>query len=164
MANISYICIVWITICVETLSFVRHVIVSGTVGSTVVLPCELASVGHKESRIRWGSIEELVFERKDGESFQGERFQDRVDVPLDELRKGNCSLVLHNLSLSDAGTYIIYNTTRSTLDQTSHYSTPEELQIGKVELLVSSEVMKSPHPLVLVLSLVSCLLVQLFCR
>ncbi|XP_053340663.1 CD276 antigen homolog [Clarias gariepinus] len=160
LANFSYICIVWISVCVERLSAVHQVNVSGTVGSTVVLPCELTSV---EQGIRWGFVQKLVFERKDGKTFQGTSYKNRVDVPVDELRKGNCSLVLKDLKLTDEGIYTSYNAIRSTVNSTSHYFTPEDLQIGQVKLSVSSEVMKSPHPLVLVLSLVLCFLVQLLC-
>ncbi|XP_053339834.1 CD276 antigen homolog [Clarias gariepinus] len=146
----------------DTHSAVRQVSVSGTVGSTVVLPCELTSVDPNEPEIKWDFASyQYVFERWGVQSSQGKGYEGRVDVPVEELRKGNCSLVLHNLRKEDAGVYTSYNATR--YRGTSNYMTSAELHNNNVTLSVSGEVMKSPHPLVLVLSLVSCLLVQLFC-
>ncbi|KAI5615888.1 hypothetical protein C0J50_8737 [Silurus asotus] len=78
--------------------------VSGDLGSTAVLPCELESVG-PGTYIMWRTKSEIVFERK-GESFhQADGYEDRVDVPVEELHKGNCSLVLRNLTLNDRNVY-----------------------------------------------------------
>ncbi|KAI5630263.1 hypothetical protein C0J50_10297, partial [Silurus asotus] len=72
-----------------------------------VLPCELKNVD-AETHIRWRTESEIVFERK-GESFiSGEGYKDRVDVPEEELRKGNCSLVLRNLTLNDKNVYTCF--------------------------------------------------------
>ncbi|KAM9496685.1 CD276 antigen homolog isoform 1-T2 [Clarias gariepinus] len=167
MANVSYICIVWISICVDLLSAEPEISVSGPVGSTAVLPCQLTSVDTDRLYIRWNIESEIVFERLGERLYQGEEYEGRVDVPVEELRKGNCSLVWSNLRLTDEGIYTSY--------QASLHTSPKELLTNRVGLSVYSEeshrgessapsgdaVMKSPHPLVL--SLVSCLLVQLFC-
>ncbi|KAF5888580.1 uncharacterized protein DAT39_021720, partial [Clarias magur] len=93
--------------------------VSGPVGSTAVLPCELTSVDTDTLYIRWNTESEIVFERLDQRSYQGEGYEGRVDVPVEELRKGNCSLVLHNLTFTDTGVYSSYQTVRPTNRETS---------------------------------------------
>ncbi|KAF5899896.1 antigen like protein, partial [Clarias magur] len=94
------------TVCVILLTAEPEISVSGPVGSTAVLPCELASVDTHTLYIRWSMKSETVFERLGERSYQGERYEGRVDVPVEELRKGNSSLVLRNLTLSDTGLYI----------------------------------------------------------
>lgn len=46
--------------------------------------------------------------------FQGEGYEGRVDIPEDQLLKGDCSLVLHNLTLADNGVYKSYQAVRRT--------------------------------------------------
>ncbi|KAM9496518.1 uncharacterized protein Hap1MRO34_026596 [Clarias gariepinus] len=171
MTNFSYICTVWIS--VYPLSAEPEISVSGPVGSTAVLPCQLTSVDTDRLYIRWNTESEIVFERVGVASYQCEGYEGRVDVPVEELRKGNCSLVLHNLTFTDTGVYTSYQTVR----HTKRYVNFKVVSISHVKLSVhvsrgedtprglssAPTVMKSPHPLVLVLSLVSCLLVQLFC-
>ncbi|KAM9496436.1 uncharacterized protein Hap1MRO34_025846 [Clarias gariepinus] len=157
----------------DLLSAEPEISVSGPVGSTAVLPCQLTSVDTKTSYIRWNTESEIVFERLGERSYQGEGYEGRVDVPVEELRKGNCSLVLHNLTFTDTGVYISYQTVRRTKRSVrvrrgtvlinsvnlSVYVPPlKETDVG---ISAAPTVMKSPHPLVL--SLVSSLLVQLFC-
>ncbi|KAI5611062.1 hypothetical protein C0J50_9269 [Silurus asotus] len=103
-SSFSSICMLWISVCVGLHSGESVISVSGDLGSTAVLPCELKSVG-AEPHIRWSTESEIVFERQ-GESFsQGDGYEDRVDVPVKELRKGNCSLVLRNLTPNDENIY-----------------------------------------------------------
>lgn len=49
-----------------------------------------------------------MFERTRRDSYQGERYKGRVDVPERQLQKGDCSLVLKNVWLDDAGVYYSY--------------------------------------------------------
>ncbi|KAG7324647.1 hypothetical protein KOW79_012663 [Hemibagrus wyckioides] len=78
---------------------------SARVGSTAVLPCEWSHLSIQTPHVEWFIDSETVFERKGKESFPGEGYEGRVDVPEDELLKGNCSLVLKNVSVTDAGNY-----------------------------------------------------------
>ncbi|KAM9496882.1 CD276 antigen homolog [Clarias gariepinus] len=167
MTNFSYICIVLISICMDLLSAGPEISVSGPVGSTAVLPCDLTSGDTDILYIRWNTESEIVFERLGEKTFQGEGYEDRVDVPMENLHKRDCSLFLHDLRLTDAGVYTSYETTKFT-----RLSLQNQVKLsvqGEVSALIetnssissASTVMKSPHPLVL--SLVSCLLVQLFC-
>lgn len=74
-------------------------------GSTAVLPCELQTEVTGTPYIKWSIESETVFERVGEETYQGEGYEGRVDVPEEELRKGNCSLVLRNLTPTDAALY-----------------------------------------------------------
>ncbi|KAF5879987.1 antigen like protein, partial [Clarias magur] len=114
MTNFSCICIVWISVCVFLLSAEPEISVSGPVGSTAVLPCELTSVDTDTLYIRWNTESEIVFERQNGVKYEAGGYEGRVDVPVEELRKGNCSLVLHNLTPTDTGVYSSYQTVRHT--------------------------------------------------
>ncbi|KAF5886982.1 antigen like protein, partial [Clarias magur] len=118
MTNFSYICTVWISICVYVLSAEPEISVSGPVGSTAVLPCEMTSVNTDRLYIVWRMKSEIVFERLGEKLYQDEGYEGRVDVPVEELRKGNCSLVLHNLTLDDTGVYSSYQTVRRTKRET----------------------------------------------
>ncbi|KAF5900509.1 antigen like protein [Clarias magur] len=80
------------------LSAEPEISVSGPVGSTAVLPCELTSVDTHTLYIRWKIESKTVFERVGEESEHGEGYEARVDVPVEELRKRNCSLVLSDSS------------------------------------------------------------------
>ncbi|KAK3558086.1 hypothetical protein QTP86_009455 [Hemibagrus guttatus] len=79
--------------------------ISARVGSTAVLPCEWSHLSIQTPHVQWVINSEIVFERKGKELFQSKRYEGRVDVPEDELLKGNCSLVLKNVTVTDAGNY-----------------------------------------------------------
>ncbi|KAG9281437.1 hypothetical protein AMEX_G4278, partial [Astyanax mexicanus] len=83
------------------------------VGSSAVLHCDCKPIASSQLSkqspyIKWRTTNELVFERLGEEHFQGEGYEDRVDVPEDKLRKGNCSLVLKEVKAEDAGVYESY--------------------------------------------------------
>ncbi|XP_053346920.1 CD276 antigen homolog isoform X2 [Clarias gariepinus] len=107
MTSFTNICIVWFTVCVG-LCADPDVTVSKPVGSTAVLPCTLSPLPSETPFIIWHNKNGFVFEREGEESYQGEGYEGRVDVPVEELRKGNCSLVLRDLRLNDAGVYTSY--------------------------------------------------------
>ncbi|MCJ8735557.1 hypothetical protein PDJAM_G00248390 [Pangasius djambal] len=111
-----------------------EIFVSGQVGSPAVLPCELQPVGTKTPYIRWRIESEVVFERLGEESYQAEGYEGRVDVPEEELRKGNCSLVLQNLTLTDAGVYTSYQIVRRSKRSASVMTTTEEISHVKLSV------------------------------
>ncbi|XP_026989124.2 uncharacterized protein LOC113634396 [Tachysurus fulvidraco] len=80
--------------------------ISAPVGSTVVLPCDWSHLSIKTPYVQWFIDTETVFERKGKDPYQGEGYEGRVDIPEDELLKGNCSLVMKNISVNDTGIYI----------------------------------------------------------
>ncbi|KAI5612979.1 hypothetical protein C0J50_4221 [Silurus asotus] len=82
--------------------------VSAQVGSTAVLPCDWRHLSIQTPHVEWRAGDEIVFERKGKESFQGKGYEGRVDVPEEELLKGNCSLVLKNVSVTDETLYSSY--------------------------------------------------------
>ncbi|XP_053497321.1 uncharacterized protein LOC128618006 isoform X2 [Ictalurus furcatus] len=126
MTSFYSICIVLGTVCVNPLSAVPEFTVSGHVGSTAVLPCELQTEVNGPPYIKWSIESETVFERRGEETHQGEGYEGRVDVPEEELRKGNCSLVLRNLTPTDAALYwsakIVSRTKRSVETKTVEIS------------------------------------------
>ncbi|XP_053093168.1 uncharacterized protein LOC128317069 isoform X2 [Pangasianodon hypophthalmus] len=176
MTSVFSICIVLGTMCVSLLSAEAEITVSGQVGSTPVLPCELQSVGTETPYIWWITESKTVFERLGEESYQGEGYEGRVDVPEEELRKGNCSLVLRNLTLTDAGVYTSYQIVRRTKRSASVIPKTDEISRVNLSVQVSplketnrnispaptgDAGMKIPHPLIMVLTLISRLLLQL---
>ncbi|KAI5086198.1 hypothetical protein C0J45_1118, partial [Silurus meridionalis] len=82
--------------------------VSAQVGSTAVLPCDWRHLSIQTPHVEWRIVDEIVFEREGKESFQGKGYEGRVDVPEEELLKGNCSLVLRNFSVTDETLYRSY--------------------------------------------------------
>ncbi|XP_036419177.1 versican core protein-like isoform X2 [Colossoma macropomum] len=106
------------------------------VGSTAVLPCDWRNISNTQSssqtpHVEWCKSAETVFARRGGELYQGEGYEDRVDVPEDHLLKGDCSLVLKNVRPADSGIYesflLVRRTKRAPLSRVS---------IQKVELSV----------------------------
>ncbi|KAI5085503.1 hypothetical protein C0J45_2269, partial [Silurus meridionalis] len=83
-------------------------IVSVQVKSTAVLSCDWRHQSIQTPHVEWRIGREIVFDRLGEESFQGEGYEGRVDVPEEELRKGNCSLVLKNVSVYDETLYSSY--------------------------------------------------------
>ncbi|KAK2834048.1 hypothetical protein Q7C36_014749 [Tachysurus vachellii] len=179
MTCFSPLVILWITIFVSLLS-AAEITVSSLVGSTAVLPCELQSVDTVTPYITWFIDTETVFERRGEDAYQGEGYEDRVDVPEEDLRKGNCSLVLKHLKLTDTADYMSYEVVRGNrrLNRVKRSETAELNLISKVHLSVKEPPpteknrnitptpsadpgMKCPHLLVTVLSFIS-LLIQLF--
>ncbi|KAF4081722.1 hypothetical protein AMELA_G00164500 [Ameiurus melas] len=166
------ICIVLGTVCVNPLSAVPEFTVSGHVGSTAVLPCELESEDTGIPHIKWEIRSETVFERHGEETYQDVRYKGRVDVPEEELRKGNCSLVLRNLIRADAAVYWSYQI----VSRTKRSVPTETVEISRVDLSVDEKQkeerkaekevpsddagMKCPQLLIMILSLLSYLLLQ----
>ncbi|KAI4874135.1 hypothetical protein NFI96_015844 [Prochilodus magdalenae] len=69
-----------------------RIFMSARVGSSAVLPCDCLNVSGSSPHVEWRTISETVFEREGEETYQGEGFKGRVDIPEDKLLKGNCSL------------------------------------------------------------------------
>ncbi|XP_047675915.1 uncharacterized protein LOC113656605 isoform X1 [Tachysurus fulvidraco] len=101
--SLLYISILWVCACVDSAESL--VTVSAQVGSTVILPCKLTEEFKPTSVIRWQFNKDIVFERSSNGTYSGSGYEGRVDVPVDELRKGNCSLVLKNIRVNDTGIY-----------------------------------------------------------
>ncbi|KAI5615885.1 hypothetical protein C0J50_8734 [Silurus asotus] len=110
--------------------------VSVEVGSTIVLPCKLESVGPETLYIKWIKESNMVFERKPDNGKAGEGYEGRVDVPEEELRKGNCSLVLRNPTLNDTGVY----TNIQLVPRIKRSVTREFKKISSVSLSVSGPI------------------------
>ncbi|KAI5624292.1 hypothetical protein C0J50_16148 [Silurus asotus] len=82
--------------------------VSAQVGSTAVLPCDWRHLSIQTPHVEWRAGRKTVFERLGEESSQGKGYKGRVDVPEEELLKGNCSLVLKNVRVTDETLYSSY--------------------------------------------------------
>lgn len=79
--------------------------ISAQAGSTVFLPCKWSNLSIQTPHIEWHTDRGIVFERMGNDSLQGVGYVGRVDIPLDALLKGNCSLMLKNVSFQDAAIY-----------------------------------------------------------
>ncbi|XP_060743253.1 uncharacterized protein LOC132857255 [Tachysurus vachellii] len=101
--SLLYISILWVCACVDSAESL--VTVSAPVGSTVILPCNLTEEFKPTSVITWKINNKLVFVRSSDGTYQGKGYEGRVDVPEDELLKGNCSLVMKNIRFSDKRIY-----------------------------------------------------------
>ncbi|KAF7702536.1 hypothetical protein HF521_001819 [Silurus meridionalis] len=93
--------IFWLSVCVDPISADPPITVEAHVGSTALLPCSLSKDFTQTSVIRWRADNEIVFERSFDDTDVGPGYKGRVDVPVDELRKGNCSLVLKDVRITD---------------------------------------------------------------
>ncbi|XP_047675911.1 uncharacterized protein LOC125145766 [Tachysurus fulvidraco] len=133
--SLLYISILWVCACVDSAESL--VTVSAQVGSTVILPCKVPEEFKPTSFIKWQiDRKDLVFERSSNISRSGSGYEGRVDVPLDELRKGNCSLVLKNVRFTDDQTY--YSFTMVHVDNT------EAKEITRVNLSVYALQISAP--------------------
>ncbi|KAK2834045.1 hypothetical protein Q7C36_014746 [Tachysurus vachellii] len=109
------------------------VTVSAPVGSTVILPCKLTEEFKQSSVIKWKINNKLVFERNSDGPYSGKGYEGRVDVPVDELRKGNCSLVMKNVSFTDDQTFTM-----------EHVDTEELKEMNRVYLSVYALQISAP--------------------
>ncbi|KAK3526050.1 hypothetical protein QTP70_012885 [Hemibagrus guttatus] len=109
--------------------------ISARVGSTAVLPCEWSHLSIQTPHVQWVIGSEIVFQGKGEELNQSKRYEGRVDVPKDELLKGNCSLVLKNVTVTDAG---IYSSSTRVND------TQESALVQKIKLSVDGKSSSSP--------------------
>ncbi|KAI5087071.1 hypothetical protein C0J45_24391, partial [Silurus meridionalis] len=126
--------IFWLSVCVDPISADPPITVKAHVGSTALLPCDLSKVFNKmivfnNTVVWWYSNKKLVFERSFNSTSSGKEYEGRVDVPKDELLKGNCSLVLKNTSINDDSNYTTY--VMELLDSTEHN---KPLEIIRVKL------------------------------
>ncbi|KAL7858734.1 hypothetical protein AOLI_G00188360 [Acnodon oligacanthus] len=94
-----------LTAFVGSLSADTQIFISARVGSSAVLPCDCRNVSTQSPHVEWRTISETVFERRGGQLYQGEGYEDRVDVPEDHLLKGDSSLELKNVRPEDEGIY-----------------------------------------------------------
>ncbi|XP_046714703.1 uncharacterized protein LOC124392062 [Silurus meridionalis] len=89
----------------DPISADTHITVEAHVGSTALLPCRLSKVFTQTSVIQWRAENKVVFERSFNGANVSEGYEGRVDVPENELRKGNCSLVLKDVRITDHAFY-----------------------------------------------------------
>ncbi|KAI5085897.1 hypothetical protein C0J45_23551, partial [Silurus meridionalis] len=82
--------------------------VSAQVGSTAVLPCDCRNISIQTPNVAWRIGNMTVFKRVGNDTSYGEGYEGHVDVSEEELLKGNCSLVLKNVSVTDEALYSSY--------------------------------------------------------
>ncbi|XP_060743293.1 uncharacterized protein LOC132857340 [Tachysurus vachellii] len=133
--SLLYISILWVCACVDSAESL--VTVSAPVGSTVILPCKLTEDFKLTSVIRWQLNNDFVFERNSDVTYSGSGYEGRVDVPVDELRKGNCSLVLKNVRFTDDKIY-------KTMVHVDINNTVEMKEINNVKLSVYALQISAP--------------------
>ncbi|XP_066525739.1 butyrophilin subfamily 1 member A1-like [Hoplias malabaricus] len=102
-----------LTTCTGPVSAESQISISVRLGSSALLPCDWRKVSSEQSssqspHVEWRTFTETVLERRGEELYQSEEYKGRVDVPEDQLLKGNCSLVLKNVRAEDEGVYKSY--------------------------------------------------------
>ncbi|KAL6473495.1 hypothetical protein MHYP_G00170560 [Metynnis hypsauchen] len=162
-----------LTTCVGSLYAQTQIFMSARVGSSAVLPCDWRNVSSQNPHVEWRTYAETVFERMGEALYQGEGYEDRVDVPEDHLLKGNCSLELKNVRLEDAGVYesflLVRRKKRSLRSkrvflqrvELSVDETPEESVSEKI-FATDDAGLNGPHLQILVSSLLLCLVFCFF--
>ncbi|XP_036420001.1 versican core protein-like [Colossoma macropomum] len=110
MSSYLWVFVLSLATCAGSVAAQSTVFMSATVGSSAVLPCDWRSKATTESasqslHVLWVTFAVTVFERRGGELYQGEGYEDCVDVPEDHLLKGDCSLELKNVRPEDEGVY-----------------------------------------------------------
>ncbi|KAI5100911.1 hypothetical protein C0J45_9897 [Silurus meridionalis] len=111
-----------------------HITVEAHVGSTALLPCSLSKDFSKTPHVRWRADNEFVFERSFDGTHEGPGYKGRVDVPEDELRKGNCSLVLKDVRITD---HVFYRS--FVMEHVEATNTNKIQEINRVQLNVYSQ-------------------------
>lgn len=94
-----------------------------------MLPCTFKS-SVSSPYVQWRTDSEVVFERRRVELYEGPGYEDRVDVPEDQLREGNCSLVLKKIRKSDEGIYKSYLLLRRGKRSDSDWSLIQSVQLS----------------------------------
>uniref|UniRef100_A0A8B9JYA8 Immunoglobulin V-set domain-containing protein n=1 Tax=Astyanax mexicanus TaxID=7994 RepID=A0A8B9JYA8_ASTMX len=165
--------ILMLVISTGSLSAESRIFMTVKVDRSAVLPCNWKTIldnlaTDQSPHIEWRTFSETVFERLGEEQFQGEGYEGRIDVPEDELKKGNCSLVLKDVKLGDAAVYeshlLVKRTKRSLQSkrvfiqsvELSVDDTPEEINSAqdklnsraRLLLLHSSGVIHFPSPII----------------
>lgn len=83
--------------------------VISTVGNQAVLPCNWKSRLGEEApptcHIQWTTPADTVFELRGEHKWQAEEFEGRVEVPEESLGSGDCSLIISDVQIGDAGRY-----------------------------------------------------------
>uniref|UniRef100_W5M2Q8 Ig-like domain-containing protein n=1 Tax=Lepisosteus oculatus TaxID=7918 RepID=W5M2Q8_LEPOC len=82
--------------------------VDTTVGSSIVLPCRLSpEMSAAAMEVRWfkENFDNLVFLYKEGKETEGSDYRSRVRLFRQEMERGNVSLLLQNVRISDQGLY-----------------------------------------------------------
>ncbi|XP_060771394.1 uncharacterized protein LOC132882145 isoform X1 [Neoarius graeffei] len=136
--TLLYISILCFAACVGSISADDHVTVSAKVGSTVALPCKLKNVFTETSLIRWKFGDAVVFERSSEGTDAGPGYEGRVDVPEDELLKGNCSLVLKNVRITDDGVYRSF-----VMEHVDRIKAPPAQELSRVKLSVDPQIISA---------------------
>ncbi|KAI5100910.1 hypothetical protein C0J45_9896 [Silurus meridionalis] len=121
--------IFWLSVCVDPISADPHITVEAHVGSTALLPCTLSKVFSKTPHVLWHTDNKVVFERNIDGTYVGRGYEGRVDVPEDELRKGNCSLLLKDVRITDHAFYRSFE-----LAEMKYYRKATEINTVKLDV------------------------------
>uniref|UniRef100_A0A3Q4BNL4 Immunoglobulin domain-containing protein n=1 Tax=Mola mola TaxID=94237 RepID=A0A3Q4BNL4_MOLML len=79
------------------------------VGNKAVLPCgwkpRLGEVTPPICHIQWKTPAKTVFELRGGRKWQAQELEGQANVPAETLESGDCSLIISDVQISDAGRY-----------------------------------------------------------
>lgn len=77
-------------------------------GNQVVLPCSWKShlrAAPLTYHVQWINPVDTVFELRGHKKYQAKEFTERVEVPEERLVIGDCSLIINDVQIGDAGHY-----------------------------------------------------------
>ncbi|XP_077937173.1 uncharacterized protein igldcp isoform X4 [Gasterosteus aculeatus] len=87
----------------------RLLSVTSKVGNQAVLPCSwkqrLGAAARPDCHVQWATPTDRVFELRGAQRWEAEEFRGRVEVPVEKLGSGDCSLVISDVQIGDAGSY-----------------------------------------------------------
>ncbi|XP_029369673.1 uncharacterized protein LOC115050766 [Echeneis naucrates] len=105
----------------SSLGSASPLLISSTVGNQAVLPCSwrkrLESMT-STCYVQWARVTGTVFERRGSDKWEADAFENRLEVPEETLRSGNCSLIIKDVQIGDTGTYESFMVVKLTDQQT----------------------------------------------
>ncbi|KAM8840582.1 galectin 17 isoform 2-T2 [Spinachia spinachia] len=114
----------------------RFLSVTSKVGKQAVLPCSwkrrLGEEAAPQCHVQWAKTTDTVFERRGAQRWEAPWLWGRLEVPVEKLGSGDCSLVISDVQIRDGGRYESFMVVRG-----HDGASKSQVFIQRVRLLVS---------------------------